>query len=407
MKSITQIVASRKLFNVLLLGFSSGIPLALTGATLQAWLTQEKVDLTLIGIFSLVGMPYTLKFLWAPLMDRFTPPILGRRRGWILVTQILLILAIAAMGLIQPAQSPSAMAVMAFFVAFFSASQDIVIDAYRTEVLDSDELGMGASNYILGYRLAMLVSGALALILADHVPWSQVYLVMAATMLVGVIASLWSPEPKNPSKAPPSLSKAVVEPFVEFFKRKGSLEILSFIVLYKMDVVFATAMMTPFLLQVGFTKTDIGTVTKVFGLIATIVGTTLGGILMTRLKMERSLWFFGIFQGVSGLMFVTLAHFGNHMPLLYATIGAENFCSGMGTAAYSAFIMSLCNKSFAATQYALLTSLMALTRVLAGAPTGYFAKEWGWETYFIVSTLLMIPGLLVLTRYKKWNVNQQ
>ncbi len=406
MKSIVQIISSRKLINILLLGFSSGIPLALTGATLQAWLTQEKVDLTVIGIFSLVGMPYTLKFLWAPFMDRFVPPILGRRRGWILITQVLLILAIAFMGMFNPSTTPSLIATLAFCVAFFSASQDIVIDAYRTEVLDKEELGLGASNYILGYRLAMIVSGAVALILADHLPWSRVYLIMALTMLVGVFASLWAPEPQNPSKAPPSITKAVIEPFVEFFKRKGSYEILAFIVLYKLDVVFATAMMTPFLIQVGFTKTDIGTVTKVFGMIATIVGTTLGGIIMTRMKMQKSLWFFGIFQGVSGLMFITLAHYGNHMPLLYATIGAENFCSGMGTAAYSAFLMSLCNRSFAATQYALLTSLMALTRVLAGAPTGYFAKEWGWETYFIMSTLMMIPGLLMLTRYKKWNVTQ-
>lgn len=404
MKSLLQLVSSRRMLSVLLLGFSSGIPLALTGATLQAWMTSEKVDLTLIGIFSLVGLPYTLKFVWSPLMDRYVPPFLGRRRGWMIAAQMALIASIATMAFLNPVTAPTTLAAVAFVVAFFSASQDIVVDAYRTEVLETEELGMGAGCYIMGYRIAMLVSGAIALILADHMPWKNVYLIMAAAMLVGVLTTLCSPEPRVEGKPPQSLIDAVVLPFVEFFKRPGVLEILAFIILYKLDVVVTTAMTTPFMLQTGFTKTDIGAVNKGFGLVATIIGTLTGGALMPRLGMRGSLWFFGVFQGVSGLSFVALAHMGHHYPMMITAIALENFCSGMGTAAYSAFLMSLCDKRFTATQYALLTSLMAFTRVLAGVPTGFLAKNVGWEVYFIIATSLMIPGLLLLTRYKKWRL---
>ena len=403
MKSIFQVFANRRIAASLLLGFSSGIPLGLTGGTLQAWMASDKVDLTVIGIFSLVGLPYTLKFLWAPLMDRFVPPFMGRRRGWILLSQLALIIAISGMAFSNPVSTPGMMAVMALIVAFFSSSQDIVVDAYRTEILHPEELGAGAGTYIMGYRIAMLVSGAIALILADHFSWQTVYLMMAGTMLVGVITCLFSPEAEVPVKSPKTLSEAVVLPFVEFFKRKGSFEILTFIILYKLDVVVASAMTTPFLLQMDFTKTDIGTVNKGFGLIATIIGTLVGGGMMSRLGMNASLWIFGLLQGFSGLSFALLAHLGHHYPMMITAIAVENFCSGMGTAAYSAFLMSLCDKRFTATQYALLTSLMAITRVVVGAPTGFLAKAYGWENYFLIATLLMIPGLLLLTRYKKWN----
>jgi len=388
----------------LFLGFSSGLPLALTGATLQAWMVSEKVDLGVIGLFSLVGLPYTLKFVWAPLMDRFTVPLLGRRRGWIFLTQLALLLGIAAMAFCRPdgVSGMSLIAAVAVLVAFFSSSQDIVIDAYRTDVLYVGELGPGAAFNIMGYRIGMLVSGALALILADHFSWRIVYLLMAGCMGIGMLATLLAPNPEKQGSPPQDLREAVLLPLVEFFKRKGAFEVLLFIVLYKIDVVIATALMTPFILSLGFSKTDIGAVTKGFGLIATIVGTLLGGIGVTRLGMKRSLWAFGLAQSISGVSFMVLAYMGHHYLSMVGAIAAENICSGMGTAAFSAFLMSQCDRRFTATQYALLTSLMALTRVIGGAPTGYLAKALGWQSYFLFSIAASIPGLLLLTRYSKW-----
>jgi len=390
------------MFTVLLLGFSSGIPLALTGGTLQAWMASEKIDLTVIGIFSLVGLPYTLKFLWSPLMDRFVPPFLGRRRGWMIICQALLAAAIAAMGFSNPVEAPAMLAALAFSVAFFSASQDIVVDAYRTEVLEPAEYGAGAGVYIMGYRLAMLISGAVALILSDHLSWREVYLFMAATMGVGVIATITATEPKVSSPPPKSIREAVVEPFVDYFKRSGALEILGFIILYKLGDVATGMMTTPFMIQVGFTRTDIGAVNKGFGLIATIIGGLAGGALMMRLGLKRSLWVFGGLQAGSNLMFMLLAIAGKNYPVMVTAIAIENLSGGLGTAAFSAFLMSQCNQRFTATQYALLTSLMAVARVLIGAPTGWMAKNLGWETYFLVTTLLAIPGLLLLLRYDRW-----
>jgi MFS transporter, PAT family, beta-lactamase induction signal transducer AmpG len=402
MKSILSVFRSPRLFWVLLLGFSSGIPLALTGTTLQAWMATEKIDLTIIGVFSLVGLPYSVKYLWAPVMDRFIPPFLGRRRGWMLVTQLGLVLAIAAMAFSDPAGATTLFAVLAFLVAFVSASQDIVVDAYRTEVLEPVELGPGAGVHIMGYRIAMLTSGAIALILADRLPWKTVYLLMAGSLLVGAVASILSPEPALKEKPPASLKEAVVEPFIEFLSRPGAVGILLFVILYKLDVVMATALTTPFMLELGFTKTDIGAVTKGLGMAATIVGTLAGGAVVARVGMKASLWIFGILQSVSTLAFLMLARLGHHYPAMVAAIGLENLCSGMGTAAYAAFLMSLCNKRFTATQYAILTSLMALTRVLVGAPTGYLAKTYGWEIYFLVSMLAAVPGLLLLLQYSRW-----
>ncbi len=404
MKSIFAVFRSPRLFWVLLLGFSSGIPLALTGTTLQAWMATEKIDLAVIGVFSLVGLPYTAKYLWAPVMDRYVPPFLGRRRGWMIVTQFALVLAIAAMAFSDPAGATTLFAVLALLVAFASASQDIVVDAYRTEVLDPVELGPGAGVHILGYRIAMLTSGAIALILADRLPWKTVYLLMAGSLLVGVAASLLAPEPRLKQRPPATLKEAVVEPFVEFLSRRGAVGILLFIILYKLDVVMAMALNTPFLLELGFTKTDIGAVTKGVGMAATIVGTLVGGAVVARTGMKTSLWLFGILQSVSTLSFIALARLGHHYPMMVTAIGLENLCSGMGTAAYAAFLMSLCDKRFTATQYALLTSLMALTRVIIGAPTGYIAKTFGWEQYFVISALSAIPGLILLLRYRHWTM---
>jgi len=402
MTSITKGLVNRRMFVILLMGFSSGVPLALVGGTLQAWMASLKVDLALIGVFSLVGLPYTLKFLWAPFMDRYVPPFLGRRRGWILISQMVLAVALAGMSFSDPLQTPGILAVLALIVAFSSASQDIVIDAYKTEILVKSEFGMGAATANLGYRLAMLFSGAFALILSDHLPWNIVYLVMAASIGIGIVTSLLAPEPSASIKVPKTLKEAVVEPFSEFFRRKGVAELLAFVVVYKMDVVVAMALMTPFMMELGFSRTDIGAVTKGFGLVATLAGTFVGGAWMSRLGIKRSLWIFGILQGISGICFYLLARMGHNYPMMVTTIAAENFFSGMGTACYAAFLMSLCNPKFTATQFALLTSLMALTRTLAGAPTGWLAKSVGWENYFLISIVLMLPGLLLLTRFESW-----
>lgn len=404
MTSLLAAFANPRIFWVLLLGFSSGLPLALTGSTLQAWMATEKVDLALIGVFSLVGLPYTLKFLWSPFMDRYVPPFLGRRRGWMIVTQGALALVLAGMAFSDPKADTGLVALLALLVAFFSASQDIVVDAWRTELLEPAEVGPGVGVHILGYRVAMIVSGGLALILADRIPWRAVYLLMAGGMGVGVVASLFAPEPRLSVKPPVNLREAVVDPFVEFLTRPGAAWILLFIILYKLDVVMANALVTPFLMDAGFTKTDIGAVYKLFGMIATILGTLAGGAAVTRYGMKACLWGFGLLQSVSTLSFLALARIGKSYPMMVFAIGSENLCSGMGNAAYTAFLMSLCNRRFTATQYALLTSLMAVTRVVVGAPTGWLAKSAGWEAYFVISTLAAIPGLLLLLRYDRWNI---
>ncbi|MGK5087301.1 AmpG family muropeptide MFS transporter [Bdellovibrionota bacterium FG-2] len=393
---------SRRMLTILVFGFSSGMPLALTGATLQAWMKTENVDLTTIGLFSLVGLPYAFKFVWAPLMDRFVPPFWGRRRSWVLLSQFALVLAIACLGFSDPVGHAFMTAFLAVIVSFFSASQDIVVDAYRTDLLGKKEQGPGAAIHIMGYRIAMLFSGAVALILADRLPWKMVYFIMAAAMGVGVLMSFLAPEPQEAPNPPKSLTDAIIFPFIEFFKRPGAVEILIFVVLYKLDVVIATALTTPFMMELGFTKTDIGAVTKGFGLVATILGTLTGGALMVRWGLRLSLWSFGIFQAVSGFSFAALATLGHHYPMMVVSIAAENFCSGMGTAAFSAFLMRLCDKRFTATQFALLTSLMALTRIIGGAPTGFLAKSVGWPLYFMISVAASVPGLLLLTRYSKW-----
>lgn len=406
MKTIFNVFASFKMFIVVLLGFASGLPLGLTGGTLQAWMKTENIDLGTIGLFSLVGLPYTLKFIWSPFMDRYVPPLLGRRRGWMLLTQIGLIIAIIALGFSDPKLTPQYIAFFAVCVAFFSASQDIAIDAYRTEVLSEEELGAGAGVYILGYRIAMLVSGGVALILADHFSWSQVYIIMAACMLLGLIASTLGPEPVVNEAPPKTLGEAVYKPFVEFFKRAGAVEMLIFILIYKLDVAFAMAFTTPFMMDLGFTKTEIGTVLKGAGLLATIGGTLVGGALMTKWSIKKSLWIFGVLQGISGITFYFLAHAGHSYPLMWSAIIIENICSGLGTSAFAAFMMSICDKRYTATQYALLTSFMAMTRILVQTPSGFIQQKVGWEMYFIISILISIPGLILLTRFDKWQTHQ-
>jgi len=346
-----------------------------------------------------------LKFLWAPFVDRFTLPFLGRRRGWLLLTQIALIIAIAIMGFQQPKQALQFLAINAIIIAFISATQDIAGDAYRTDVLTPLEMGAGAALWILGYRIALLVAGALALILADRLPWSSVYLVMAGTMVIGIFATLFAPEPKQISP-PASLVDAVILPFGEFFQRKGvmgGLLILLFITLYKLGDALLSNMTTPFLLQTGFTKTDIGAIQVGMGLIATIVGALAGGSILSRIGINRSLWVFGILQAVSNLAYFCLAYLGKNYQAMVLAINIEQFCGGLGTAAFVAFLMSLCNQRFSATQYALLSSLMAVSRDILSAPGGAIAAVTGWSTFFLITIVAAVPGLLLLPVFAPWN----
>ncbi|MCE5334036.1 MAG: AmpG family muropeptide MFS transporter [Desulfobacteraceae bacterium] len=394
---------NRRVMNVLGLGFSSGLPLALTASTLQAWLMTEKVDLSIIGIFSLVGLPYALKVFWSPVMDRFSPPWLGRRRGWIISTQMLLVISILAMGVCEPSSFPALIAFAAFMTAFLSASQDIAIDAYRADVLRKDELGPGAASAVVGYRIAMLVSGAFALILSDHLSWRYVYFLMAGVMLLNAIFTFTAPEPEVKVVPPRSMKEAVISPLADYFKRSGAIEMLVFIMLYKLCDSLAGTMTTPFLLDVGFSRSDVGAVNKAFGLLSTIVGTLVGGGIVARIGLNRSLWVFGFLQPLSNLAFTALAMTGKNYPAMVTAIGIENITSGMGNAAFIAFMMSLCDKRFTATQYALLTSFMASTRILAGVPTGVMVQWLGWASFFAASTLAAVPGLLLLARFAPWN----
>jgi PAT family beta-lactamase induction signal transducer AmpG len=310
--------------------------------------------------------------------------------------------SISGLGFSDPGKSPWMMAFIAFLVTFFSASQDIVVDAYRREDLPDEELGLGAGLYVNGYRSGMLLASGGGLIMADHIPFSMVYQVMAACMLPGIFTTLLAREPDIRDRTPKTIKEAVVEPLVEYFRRKGALWILAFIVLYKIGDTMASAITIPFYLDIGFSKTQIGTVVKLFGFWATVGGTLIGGVVMLRLKINRSLWVFGFFQAISTAGFAILARIGNSVIALSAVITFENLCSGMGTAAFVAFMASITDKRFTATQYALLSSLMGVPRVIASAPTGFLAKSLGWETFFIFCTLIAAPGILLLPKFAPW-----
>ncbi len=402
MKDWLSVYGNRRVLSMLGLGFSSGLPLALTGSTLQAWLATEHVDLRLIGIFSLVGLPYTVKVLWAPVLDRFHVGWLGRRRGWILITQCLLAAAILALGSCSPATMPWLVGWLALLVAFMSASQDIVVDAYRADVLKEKELGAGAATTVVGYRLALLVSGAAALIASDYLSWRFVYGALAVIMLGCSLFTFLAPEPTEQAEAPRTLKDAVWLPLASYFKRSGAVSMLLFIMLYKLGDAIAGAMTTPFLLDLGFSRSDVGTVNKAFGLLSTIAGTLVGGGIIARIGINRSLWIFAFLQAVSNLSFTALAWVGKNYAVMVGSIALENICGGMGNAAFVAFMMSLCDKRFTATQYAMLTSFMAVTRVFAALPTGFAVHALGWAMFYAVSVLGAVPGILLLPRFAPW-----
>ena len=387
---------------IALLGFSSGLPLALTSGTLQAWMSVAGVDIRTIGILSLVGLPYTVKFLWSPMMDRFVPPWLGRRRGWMFGTQLILMLAIGAMGFASPHNALGALAALSFIVAFTSASQDIVVDAYRTDLLLEKERGAGAALFVFGYRIAMLVSGALALILSDRIGWQNTYLIMAACMMIGMLSSFSGPEPEKEITPPRTLSEAAVGPLRDYFSRPSAYMVLLLIILYKLGDAYAGTMTTPFLIRgVGFSATDVGTVNKGFGLAALIIGAMFGGTLMIKLGLYRSLLYFGLLQAVSNLSFMILAWAGKNYAVMIFAVGFENLTGGMGTAAFVSLLMTLCNHRFSATQYALLSSLASLGRIVIAPSSGYLVSSIGWAMFFLVTAATALPGLWMIVRLRK------
>ncbi|MDH4187242.1 MAG: MFS transporter [Nitrospira sp.] len=391
--SLFQTLANRRIGIMLPLGFASGLPLALTAGTLQAWLTVVGLDLKTIGIFTLVGLPYALKFLWAPLMDRLVPPWYGRRRGWMLIMQLGVAIGLIAMAVTGPGDRPEILGALALLVAFLSASLDIVFDAYRTDLLLRPERGFGAAVWVNGYRCALLVASAGALLLAGHIGWQNTYLLLAGLMATGVITIIMSPEPAESSVPPASLAEAVGGPLQEFFSRPGVLGLLALVILYKIGDAVAASLQTAFLIGgIGFSVSEVGYV-KGLGLGATLLGALAGGVTMAKVGMVRSLLIFGLLQAVSNLGFMWLAWMGKSYAALTTSILIENVTGGMGTAAFVALIMSLCNHRYTATQFALLSSLEALGRVFSGRPSADLVEMVGWTQFFFYSFLIALPGI--------------
>ena len=387
-------------------GFSSGLPLYLLIQLLPAWLRSEQVDLKAIGFFALVQLPYNWKFIWSPLLDRYALPLMGRRRGWMLATQLLLLISIPLFGYFHPKIDLWSIAYLATALAFFSASQDIVLDAFRREILSDTELGLGNSVHVNAYRVAGLVPGALSLVLADFLPWHQVFLITALFMLPGIAMTLWVDEPKIFGTPPKTLREAVIEPFREFIGRAGwqeALVVLAFIFLYKLGDSMATALATPFYIDMGFSKTEIGLIAKNAGLWPSIIGGLIGGLWMIKLGINRALWIFGVVQMVSILGFAALTQFPHDKIALALAIGFEAVGVGLGTAAFVAFIARATNPAYTATQFALFTSLAALPRTAVNAFTGVLVERLGWLNFFWLCFLLAIPGMLLLLKVAPWH----
>lgn len=397
---------TRALLVCIFLGFSSGLPLFILYNLLSAWLKSEGVDLKAIGLFALVGIPYTWKFLWSPAMDRFQLPFLGRRRGWMIATQFAVMLAVMLMGQFNPSTEIWKVVFLAAIVAFFSASQDIVIDAHRREWLTEEQMGSGTALFVNAYKLSTLVPGSLSLILSDIISWDWVFFITGLFMLPGILTTLLVSEPRMYGPAPKTLREAVVEPFNEFVNRRGwrhAMLILAFIFLYKLGDSMATALATPFYLELGFTRTEIGLVAKNAGLWASILGGILGAYWMLKTGVNRGLWIFGAFQALATLGFVILAQTGADLWVLTWVIGFEAITVGLGTAAFTAYIALETNPRFTATQFALFTSLSAVPRTFINALTGYIVEVTGWTNFFILCFALAIPGLLLLPKIAPWN----
>ncbi|MBL6932499.1 MAG: AmpG family muropeptide MFS transporter [Rhodospirillales bacterium] len=422
----SKIYLERRVLVILLLGFSSGLPLLLVFQTLSAWLTESDISLTMIGWFSLASTAYALKFLWAPLVDKMSLPLvcslLGQRRGWMIFSQILIALSMLCLGASNPAIDLWWTALWAVALAFASATQDIAVDAYRIESLDEEQLGAGSANYVLGYRIAMLAAGAGALVVADVWGWFAAYVVMAGLMSVGILTVLYIPEPEHCANAetrareqkviafmdrhahlPTLLNSAMVRiyeavicPFADFMSRPHWWVILLFVALYKYGEALLGIMANPFYLDMGFSKTEIATVSKGYGLTMTLVGGYVGGVMVVRLGIMRALLYAGILQCLANLAFAAQAMVGYSIPMLALTISIENLTAGMATSAFIAYLSSLCNIAYTATQYALLSSLMNVTRTVFAAGGGWLADNMDWVSYFVITTFAAVPGLIIL-----------
>jgi PAT family beta-lactamase induction signal transducer AmpG len=396
---------TKALLVCIFLGFSSGLPLFILYNLLSAWLKSEGVDLKAIGLFALVGMPYTWKFLWAPAMDRFKLPFLGRRRGWMVVTQIAVMLAVILMGQFNPSTEIWIVVFLASVVAFFSASQDIVVDAHRREWLTEGQMGSGTALFVNAYKLSTLVPGSLSLILSDLITWNWVFFITGLFMLPGILTTLLVSEPREYGPPPQTMREAVIEPFNEFIHRSGwkhAAFILLFIFLYKLGDSMASALATPFYIELGFTRTEIGLVAKNAGLWASILGGILGAYWMLKTGVNKGLWIFGVLQAVATLGFVVLAQSGPDLWVLSWVIGFEAITAGLGTAAFTAYLALETNPRFTATQFALFTSLSAVPRTFINALTGYIVEFTGWTNFFIICVVLALPGLMLLPKIAPW-----
>jgi len=405
-ESFKEAILNKRMLICVFTGFTSGLPLYVLIQLIPGWLRVEGVGLAEIGFFALIGFPYTWKFLWSPFMDRFTLPFLGHRRGWMLVAQLALFLSIAAMGFVKPDLSIWTVAYLAAGIAFFSASQDIVLDAYRRELLPDVELGLGNSIHVQAYRLSGLVPGSLALILADHLPWHTVFMVVALFMAVGLILTLVIREAIADPSPPRTMREAIIEPFKEFVQRKGpgaAALMLAFLFLYKLGDNMATALQTPFYIDVGFSLSQIGSIAKFASLFSAIIGGLVGGVIMIKLGINRALWIFGGVQIVSILGFALLSVVGANPWMLGVTVSLEYLGVGLGTAAFIAYIAKNTNPVFAATQFALFTALTSVPRTLANAVTGVIVEQTGWTIFFFLCTVLAIPGMLLLFKVAPWN----
>ncbi len=405
-ETFKEAILNKRMLICVFTGFTSGLPLYVLIQLIPGWLRVEGVGLAEIGFFALIGIPYTWKFLWSPFMDRFTLPFLGHRRGWMLSTQLALFVSIGAMGFIKPDLSIWTVAYLAATIAFFSASQDIVLDAYRRELLPDIELGLGNSIHVQAYRLSGLVPGSLAFILADHLPWHTVFMVVALFMGVGIILTLVIREAIVDPSPPKTMRDAIVEPFKEFIQRKGlaaAALIVAFMFLYKLGDNLATALQTPFYIDVGFSLTQIGSIAKFASLFSAIIGGLAGGVIMIKLGINRALWMFGIVQVLSILGFALLSEVGANPWMLGVAVSLEYLGVGLGTAAFIAFIAQNTNPMFAATQFALFTALTSVPRTLANAVTGVIVEQTGWTSFFFLCTALAIPGMLLLFKVAPWN----
>ncbi|MDD4978230.1 MAG: AmpG family muropeptide MFS transporter [Gallionella sp.] len=410
--TVWQQLFTRRMLICVFIGFSSGLPLYLLFNLVPAWLRSEHVDLKTIGLFSLIQFPYTWKFLWSPLLDRYVVPVLGRRRGWMLLTQVGLLAVIASMGGFSPQSELQSIAIVATLLAFLSATQDIVLDAYRRELLSDVELGLGNAVHVNAYRIAGLVPGSLSLILADFLSWDMVFIVTALFMLPGVVMTLLVQEPHR-ATPPKTLREAVVEPFHEFITRQGwrsALLILAFLFFYKLGDSMCTALATPFYLDMGFSKTQIGLIAKNAGLWPAVIGGMLGGLWMVKIGINRALWLFGVVQVMSIFGFAWLASVGHHSEIasvelaqLAIVIGLEALGVGLGTVAFVAYIARTTHPAYTATQFALFTSLMAVPRTFANAATGWLVEGLGWTGFFYLCAVLAIPGMVLLVKVAPWN----